>query len=564
MNTEELKKKYDAYKSGTLNVTDDEDARNKIAQAFKLHDEKRYDESEKLLKSLAEQGNADAQFALGMMYGEGKGVKQDIAIAVEWINKAARQGHSDAKNNLKQFTGIDKIKSIEDYRKAAEQGNAGAQHGFGNCYLHGFGVPQDNNKAVEWLTKSANNGYAEAQHDLGLYYWIRTNKSKARTINLFLKAAKQGHARSHYILAECYREIGGFFNRIKSKQWYRKAIVVFQKGTLEDPELQRMLSDCYSIEKDYDNAFKWCQKSADQGDDIAQYKLAMNYEYGFGVTKDKAKAVEWYAKSADQGNFSSEHQLKYMSEYFNYLLPKAEKGDITSQYRLAECYENGSGGAPKKTDKAIELYTKLAQQGHTDSQGNLAGIFETGRDGVPKDTAKAIELYRQLAKNGKSWAAKKLKELGGELEEKPAASAPQQQTPKESSVDEGNKLLNLGVQYWNGDGVPQDDVKAIECWNKAADMGNIIAMCNLGSANATGRGLPKNETKAFEFFLKAANQNDSQSQFNLGNFYSTGMGVTQDDKKAVEWYRKAIANGSTKAQVNLDILYQKNPKLRKI
>jgi len=89
-------------------------------------------------------------------------------------------------------------------------------------------------------------------------------------------------------------------------------------------------------------------------------------------------------------------------------------------------------------------------------------------------------------------------------------------------------------------------------------------MCNLGSANATGRGLPKNETKAFEFFLKAANQNDSQSQFNLGNFYSTGMGVTQDDKKAVEWYRKAIANGSTKAQVNLDILYQKNPKLRKI
>jgi len=48
----------------------------------------------------AQEGNADAQFNLGVIYGKGRGVDQDGNEAVRWYRKAADQGHVDAQNNL--------------------------------------------------------------------------------------------------------------------------------------------------------------------------------------------------------------------------------------------------------------------------------------------------------------------------------------------------------------------------------------------------------------------------------------------------------------------------------
>ncbi|QPB43699.1 sel1 repeat family protein [Rodentibacter haemolyticus] len=51
-------------------------------------------------KKLAEQGVAQAQFNLGLMYANGQGVKQDDTQAVYWYQKAAEQGVADAQVNL--------------------------------------------------------------------------------------------------------------------------------------------------------------------------------------------------------------------------------------------------------------------------------------------------------------------------------------------------------------------------------------------------------------------------------------------------------------------------------
>ena len=50
-----------------------------------------------LWKPLAEQGNPLAQFFIGMLYTEGKGVPQDYAKAVHWWTKAAKQGYAEAR-----------------------------------------------------------------------------------------------------------------------------------------------------------------------------------------------------------------------------------------------------------------------------------------------------------------------------------------------------------------------------------------------------------------------------------------------------------------------------------
>ena len=53
-----------------------------------------------LFRPLAEQGNARAQYNLGLMYDKGQGVPQDAQEAVKWYRKAAEQGHARAQGNL--------------------------------------------------------------------------------------------------------------------------------------------------------------------------------------------------------------------------------------------------------------------------------------------------------------------------------------------------------------------------------------------------------------------------------------------------------------------------------
>ena len=51
-------------------------------------------------KPLAEQGNAAAQFNLGVMYDKGIGVPQNHKTAVKWYTLAAKQGNAHAQTNL--------------------------------------------------------------------------------------------------------------------------------------------------------------------------------------------------------------------------------------------------------------------------------------------------------------------------------------------------------------------------------------------------------------------------------------------------------------------------------
>ena len=115
----------------------------------------------KLWKPLADQGNALAQFNLGVMYDEGQGVPQDDAEAVKWYRKAADQGNALAQFNLGVMYGTgqgvpqDYAEAVKWYRKAADQGLAQAQFNLGLMYSKGQGVPQDYVEAHKWYNLSA-------------------------------------------------------------------------------------------------------------------------------------------------------------------------------------------------------------------------------------------------------------------------------------------------------------------------------------------------------------------------------------------------------------------------
>jgi hypothetical protein len=102
------------------------------------------------------------------------------------------------------------------------------------------------------------------------------------------------------------------------------------------------------------------------------------------------------------------------------LLKKAEEGDVIAQFRLAYCYQTGEGVA-RNSDECVRWYTLAAMQGHAASQHNLGFLYMNG-DGVEKDYEQAYTWGVLAAENGNTSLSKKLlprltdeQELSGRL-----------------------------------------------------------------------------------------------------------------------------------------------------
>ncbi len=113
---------------------------------------------------LAEQGDADAQYNLGLLYDNGEGVPQDYKTAAKWYTLSAEQGDAKAQFNLgfmyRNGEGVpqDYKQAAKWYRLSAEQGEAKAQYNLGLMYGKGQGVLQDYFRAHMWINLAASNG----------------------------------------------------------------------------------------------------------------------------------------------------------------------------------------------------------------------------------------------------------------------------------------------------------------------------------------------------------------------------------------------------------------------
>ena len=122
------------------------------------------------LRARAEQGDAEAQNRLGLIYGIGVGVPEDGAEAVRWYRLAADQGFSPAQVGLGEMynsgQGVpqDYVMAAFWFLLAAEQGNPGGQASLGSLYYSGNGVTQDYVEAHMWYNLAAS-GRDGSLHD---------------------------------------------------------------------------------------------------------------------------------------------------------------------------------------------------------------------------------------------------------------------------------------------------------------------------------------------------------------------------------------------------------------
>ena len=228
----------------------------------------------------AEQGDALAQYNLGVKYDNGDGVPESDAEAVKWFRLAAEQGLSDAQYYLGvmhangEGVAQNEAEAVRWFLLAAQQGDADSQYNLAVMYANGEGTHQDDGEAVKWYQMAAEQEYPEAQFNLGVMYdnGRGVPQSDTEAVKWYRLAADQG-------LAEAQADLG----------------VMYYNGR--------------GVSQDHTEAVKWYQLAAYQGDASAQNNLGEMHRTGRGVAQNEAEAVKWYRLAADQGLADAQYNL---------------------------------------------------------------------------------------------------------------------------------------------------------------------------------------------------------------------------------------------------------------
>jgi uncharacterized protein len=286
-------------------------------------------------RKLAEQGNIEAEFRLGSMYFNGRGVLRNRAEAAIWYGRAAFKGHAAAQANLGVLFangwGIarDDAEAVKWFRAAAEQGDPGGQSNLGAMYLAGRGVRRDATEAAKWLRKAADAGIAEAEYGLGTLY---TNgrgvtQDNAEAVKWLRKAAQQSYAPALLALGKMY-----LAGRGVAQDYAQAAGYLIKSAEQGVPEAQYQLAFSYrqgwGVPRNEQVAMNWLRRAAETGSADAQYALGELYRDGQAGPADFVAAYAWFALSAANGNDAAKNAL-------NSIAPRMSINQIADAQRRA-------------------------------------------------------------------------------------------------------------------------------------------------------------------------------------------------------------------------------------
>ena len=173
----------------------------------------------------ANKGSAEAQFDVGTMYLNGRGVAADRAKALEWLRQAASQGEPKAVSRLKLMQANET--RFARTASLASKGDKDSLYDLGNMHLEGVGTNIDVVKAIAAFEQSANQGHTKAAYKIGLIFYegngIKPNSKHA--FKWFRQAAEGGYPAAQYYLGKLYAAGKGVKrDRAEALVWLGKAV----------------------------------------------------------------------------------------------------------------------------------------------------------------------------------------------------------------------------------------------------------------------------------------------------------------------------------------------------
>lgn len=414
---------------------------------------------------------------------------------------------------------------------------------------------EDFKKAEQLLLSESKSGNVLAIHDLGKLY--STDKLGAKDEEksfAFYQEALQGFMEiepdSDYMFPYEPKFKGQVMKPadMRSYVWYR---------------IGKM--HCYGLgtEQDYEKAFQWFLKSAQEGHKFAQYSLANLYYYGNGVEKDLSQAFLWYQKSASQGQPYASYAAAQMYSKGEYVaenketaqryykaalsgfleLESKDQADDNLFYKIGVMYKNGLG-TEADISKAIDYFKRSAEM------NNKNGLYEYGKaliqgNHIEADLEKGLECVEKAMKlknsNAKRFFA--LEYISGEHFSQDIEKGLFMLT---ECADKGDSFacFQLGQFYLKGEIVTQD--------LERAEKYLLLAEDNEFTQYAFGKLYLQEEKydiqKAVDYFEKSADKN-MWSSYQLGRLYLFGADELEKDKeKAVEWLTKSANDGNEYVQ----------------
>ena len=493
------------------------------------------------IRSIADQGFASAQYLVGLMFDTGVGLGQRPFMAVQYYNLAARQGHAEAYDGLRELGNRyteaqfqlgslnelgeaieqDYAEALRWYHLAAAQGEDRSQYRLGMMYAEGLGVEPDFSEAAKWFRVSV-------QEDLRIYDRVGELDpySEYRT-----KDYMEGASEKLRQLAE--RE---------------HPVAQFQLGLLQEHY-----------------ARKWYKEASALGLAEGQYGLAEIFLEGRGAPQNAAAAVRLYGRAA-------------------------EGGLADAKYKLGMMYVLGRGVLPNTTE-ALKWYQQAAEQGVIEAQMAVGSMYATGQFltttiTVPTDY---VSAYFWLSLAGakvpvdpaQRWQATNLREV---IKKEMTLSEIRQAERREhgwyqqaaAPAGPGARSLlgrdrlasaqyNLGLIYAEGRHVAPNIKEAVVWFRQAAENDLLEAQYDLAEILAEGDlGVVRNFDEAVRWYRRVASHDFrwpdvhplvTKAQFVLGEFYEQGLGVPQDDQQAADWFERAAARGHGHAQLRFAAMY---------
>ena len=414
---------------------------------------------------------------------------------------------------------------------------------------------EDFQKAEQFLLNESRSGNVLAIQDLGkLYSTDKLGEKDEKKSFSFYEEAFQGFMEiepdSDFMFPYEPKFDGQIMKPVnmRSYVWYRT-------GKMQ----------CYGLgtEQNYEKAFQWFLKSAQEDNKFAQYSLANLCYYGTGVEKDLPQAFLWYQKSSSQGQPYASYAVAQLYDKGEYVSKNAEtaqgyykvallgflklenkdQADDNLYYKLGSMFKNGLG-TEADISKAIDYFKRSAEM------NNKNGLYEYGKaliqgKHIEADLNKGLECIEKAIKLGNTNAKRflALEFISGGYFPQDIEKGIAMLT---ECADEGDSFacFKLGQIYLKGEIVPQD--------LERAEKYLLLAEDNEFTQYAFGKLYLQEEKydiqKAVDYFEKSADKN-MWSSYQLGRLYLFGADELEKDKeKAVEWLTKSANDGNEYVQ----------------
>lgn len=430
---------------------------DELGDAKRAYGEGEFADAAALLRPLARDGNAEAQYLLGRMYEQGDGVAKDLDEARKLYERAAQQGHDNAGQKLALFDNTesgDESVVLEWYLPAAEEGDMEAQYNLGFMYETGWGVGIDEAKAANWYKEAAELQHDMAQLRLGMMYVVGAGVAKDTDagIEWLRQSAENGNRVAEVLVQEVFdsgeiepvtaeKIIAGIrrvvdegeqqtlktlnrnLDKIRAQQRkVRKRPVAKDEAPKPQPRdtispdvgdrvsdaqfnIAKAMGQGIGIPRNDPEMVKWYITSARQGNADAQFQLGILYMQGRGVTRDVQEGMRWFNAAAAQGHELAKDYLQLWSNELDnatlggsiaitWLKENARNWDLDSLFLLGQMFEMGRG-VNKNLNESKLWYRLAAEGGHKEARRRLDLVEQGKAKAAPKPTTQPVSQQSQ-------------------------------------------------------------------------------------------------------------------------------------------------------------------------